>query len=203
MNHHQPLVEALSTQGYYLIDDFLEQEHHTALLAMAQDLYQQGLFNEAKIGKNTQAHHNKKIRTDEIFWLDEEGDHPGIKAYLNKIRAIANLLNQQFFLGISEFETHFAAYQPGSFYKKHCDQFSISKSRKISCVYYLNAHWDETFGGELKLYQQNDQLIQTIHPQGNRFVCFNSELPHEVCVTRQPRYSLTGWLKTRSEKTLL
>ena len=59
-------------------------------------------------------------------------------------------------------------------------------------------NWKVEYGGELKLYTTDGQLIENVLPLENRFICFNSELPHEVCVTHQPRYSITGWMKTRS-----
>lgn len=185
------------TQGFHIIDNFLELAHYQSLRRLAQKLHQEGSFRQAKIGLTLEAQHNKAIRADEICWLEEESDEPSVQAYLNQAFVLANILNQTLFLGLAEFETHFAAYQPGAYYKKHVDQFAAKKTRKISCVYYLNEHWNHEFGGELKLYDTQDNLIQHVVPQGNRFICFNSELPHEVCLTNQPRYSIAGWMKTR------
>ena len=56
-------------------------------------------------------------------------------------------------------------------------------------------------GGQLNLYNQQDELIRAVFPEGNRFICFNSELPHEVALTHQTRYSITGWMKTRTLST--
>lgn len=179
------------------MDGFLDLTDYQSLYSIAHELYQKGLFTRAKIGLKKQAQHNKTIRSDEIHWLNEQSDVPCIQKYFKQIEQITHSLNQSFFLGLIDFETHFAVYQPGSFYQKHCDQFANTKERKISCVYYLNTLWKQEYGGELKLYDQDDQLIETIFPMENRLVCFNSELPHEVCVTNQPRYSIAGWLKCR------
>ncbi len=192
------LIHNLGTQGYHLIESFLPSNHYEALVGLAQDLYQQGIYNKAKIGHKSQTHNNSTIRTDEILWLDEYANHSGIQTYLNAIQTLIQTLNRRLFLGLTEFETHFAAYKPGSFYQKHCDQFATTKDRKISCVYYLNPHWFPEWGGELKLYDNEQELIQTIFPHGNRLLCFTSDLPHEVCTTHHPRYSLTGWLKSRA-----
>ncbi|MCL9683261.1 2OG-Fe(II) oxygenase [Legionella maioricensis] len=192
------LTNDLCTHGFHIIDDFLELHHYQSLRKIAKEMQQNGLFKSARIGPIVHAQHNNKIRTDEICWLDENSAEPAVQAYLKQALHIAHILNHSLFLGLIEFETHFAAYQPGSFYKKHSDQFATKKTRKISCVYYLNEDWQEEFGGELKLYNQEDQLIQNVSPQANRFICFNSELPHEVCLTHQPRYSIAGWMKTRS-----
>ncbi|WP_454786116.1 2OG-Fe(II) oxygenase [Legionella sp. WA2024007413] len=192
----EQLINDLCKQGFCIIDGFLEQTQCQSLRTTAQKLYEQGLFRGAKIGLKLGSHKNESVRTDEILWLEENETDPAIQFFLKRMKQLAQILNQSLFLGIHEFETHFAAYQPGTYYKKHVDQFAAQKTRKISCVYYLNPHWTPDFGGELKLYNTEDQLIQNVLPLENRFICFNSELPHEVCVTHQPRYSITGWMKT-------
>lgn len=184
--------------GFHIIDDFLDASHYQALRFHVMNMHQHGLLNSSKIGFKINAQHNEAIRTDETLWIDEHSNDPAIKAYLAQTNSVAKILNQSLFLGLHELETHFAAYQPGTYYKKHVDQFATTKDRKISFVYYLNDDWKAHFGGELKLYNLDTQLIKEVLPHGNRFICFNSELPHEVCITHQPRYSITGWMKTRS-----
>lgn len=191
------IAQQISTQGYFIIDNFLNEDEYSSLRATAKQWHQDGLYKRAKIGKNLNAQQHDQIRTDQIFWIDDQAEHAGIQAYLSKTATIAQALNQNLFLGLYEFEAHFAAYSSGTFYRKHSDQFATTKDRKISCVYYLNKHWEPNFGGELKLYSLDDQLITSVLPQGNRFICFDSELPHEVCVTHQTRYSLSGWMKVR------
>ena len=188
----------LCTTGFHIIDGFLKAEQCLTLREHAQAMYDEGLFRNAKIGVNVTSQQNNTIRTDKISWLDEQENNPAIQAFLTQIKQVANILNQSLFLGLNEFETHFAAYQPGTYYRKHIDQFATQKTRKISCVYYLNKDWLDAYGGELMLYSKNEELIQRVLPQENRFICFNSELPHEVCITYQPRYSITGWMKTRA-----
>lgn len=192
------LTHDLCTQGFHIIEHFLDPIHWHILKTTAQEQYEQGLFRSAKIGLKVESQQNHKIRTDKILWLEGNEDNPSIQIFLARIQQLAQLLNQSLFLGLNEFETHFANYQPGTYYKKHIDQFTMQKTRKVSFVYYLNQDWLATDGGALKLYNQEEQLIQTVLPQANRFICFNSELPHEVTITHKPRYSITGWMKTRS-----
>lgn len=197
-NRIESMVNAIATQGYHLIDDFLEEQDYLALLNQAKELNQQGLFQQAKIGSQINTTLNEQIRSDAIYWLDEAPLSSAINRYMQAIQTLANSLNQSLYLGLFDFETHFAVYQPGAFYKKHVDQFATKKTRRISCVYYLNPDWDQTMGGELRLYDKEDQVLATVLPEGNRLICFSSELPHEVCKTRATRYSITGWLKTRN-----
>lgn len=191
------MLHNLCTNGFHIIDNYLDDADYQSLRTIAQDMQQDGVFRSAKIGLNIRAQENNAIRSDQICWIDEDNPHPSIRAYLSKSLELAKYLNQHLFLGLAEFETHFASYQPGAFYKKHIDQFATTKTRKISCVYYLNDNWQESCGGSLKLYNKDDELIQEVHPIGNRFIYFNSELPHEVCQTNKARYSITGWMKTR------
>lgn len=192
------LIENLANQNYHIIDNFLPEHHVDQLRAIAKELYQQGSFQQAKIGRTIQSQQNNKIRGDEICWLDQFQENEGIAHYLAVMNEMQHRLNQAFFLSLQEFETHFALYQPGAFYKKHVDQFQTTKNRKISCVYYLNENWQPNFGGELTLYTHQDELLEKVAPIGNRFICFNSELPHEVELTHHPRYSIAGWMKTRT-----
>lgn len=191
------MIDNLCKQGFHIIDNFLDPKECNELRVIAQQMYQQGQYRSAKIGFNTKSQLNNAIRTDEIAWFGEDHPEPAIKAYLQTTHELMICFNRTLFLGLNEFETHFAAYQTGAFYKKHTDQFATNKSRKISCVYYLNEDWTAALGGELKLYAKDEQIMQSVLPIGNRFICFTSDLLHEVCVTNQTRFSIAGWMKTR------
>ena len=180
------------------MDNFLAEPHYQHLRSTIQALHQDGSFKSAKIGQNTEENHTPSIRNDHIYWLDEYMQNSGIQAYFSEIDHIKRTLNQSLFLGLDHIEAHFAVYSTGSFYKKHVDQFKTNNDRRISCVYYLNEHWQPEHGGELTLYDLNDQPHMNIEPYGNRFVCFNSNLPHEVGMAYHIRYSIAGWLKVRS-----
>ncbi len=100
-------------------------------------------------------------------------------------------------LGLFEYEAHFAQYEVGDFYKKHLDAFRGNESRKLTTVFYMNEDWRDANGGELKVYDLNDQLIQTIAPIAGRLVVFLSEqFPHEVLPAHAKRYSIAGWFRT-------
>lgn len=196
--NYELLTDDLCAKCYHIIDNFLPQADYEALVDKATRLNEHGLYQQAKIGSQADIQQNEQIRTDSIYWIDDKSEEPCTQAYFNTVNGLAKHLNQSLFLSLSEFETHFASYPPGTFYKKHIDQFKTTSNRKISCVYYLNDRWSESFGGALRLYNPQDALITQTFPIGNRFICFKSELPHEVCLTHQTRYSITGWLKTRA-----
>ena len=194
----QQLIAQLDRQPFAILDQFLPDSTYQALLHLAKEWYETGKFRTAKVGKSNQAAFIEEIRRDKICWLDDHNTNPAILTYYTAINALINTLNRTYFLGLTDFETHFAVYQPGDFYRKHIDQFKNTSNRRISCVYYLNTHWEATDAGELQLYDQHNLPLATVAPRGNRLVCFHSDLPHEVYPTQQTRYSLTGWLKTRT-----
>lgn len=191
------MIDDLCTHGYHLIDNFLLEEQVEELRRIAQQSQQQGAFQQAKIGRTVLTQQNATIRRDDICWLDQFNEHQSVQIFLKKMQDVRQALNQSLFLSLHEFETHFAIYQPGAFYKKHVDQFKTTSNRIISCVYYLNEAWQPEFGGQLKIYSIEDDLLQEVVPLKNRFICFRSELPHEVALTKHTRYSIAGWMKTR------
>ncbi|MBN9230685.1 MAG: hypothetical protein BGO90_06485 [Legionella sp. 40-6] len=195
------LAQALSEQGFFIMDNFLPSDYCKELRAYAQKIYAQGAFHSSRIGLQQTLQNKQEIRSDRIFWLDkEQTTNEAVDYFLKKIHHIQNDLNRLLFLSLHEYEVHFAYYSPGSYYKRHIDQFAQKKTRKISLVYYLNPCWQPEFGGTLDLYINSSAI--TVNPIENRLICFNSELPHEVQVTHQERYSITGWLKTRSAEVL-
>lgn len=199
LNKANQLEDDIHQRGFHIIDNFLSEHSYQTLLTTIATKHGLGQFRNAKVGRNKQAAHHVDIRSDQIYWLDGATYQQELRAYFTAIEAIRNTLNQAFFLGLVDYEAHFAAYCPGSFYKKHVDQFTTTKNRIISCVYYLNSTWFSTYGGELSIYDPEDNLLAKIQPIGNRLVCFNSLLPHEVHPANHIRYSITGWLKTRSQ----
>lgn len=196
MSTENQLADEIYHPGFHIIDNFLDHHHYHALRTTIHTVHNNGYFRDAKIGHQAGAAHNARIRKDQIYWLDQTTDEQATLAYFGAVNKICTALNRALFLGLVEYEAHFAVYNPGTFYKKHVDQFATTKARRISCVYYLNDTWREADGGELILYDKTEQLLTTVQPLANRFICFNSDLPHEVCTTHQMRYSISGWLKT-------
>jgi len=106
-------------------------------------------------------------------------------------------------MGIEEKEFHYAIYPEGTYYQRHVDAFKNDDRRTLSMVFYLNDEdWKEEYGGQLALYlPKEDGTEETVNilPVAGRLAIFDSKIiPHEVLPVKQPRYSITGWLKTRS-----
>lgn len=66
----------------------------------------------------------------------------------------------------------------------------------VTTVYYLNDEWGEDDGGELIVYDKNNNFLQKVIPEANTLVVFMSEnFPHEVLAAKKRRYSIAGWFR--------
>ncbi|HSN17894.1 MAG TPA: 2OG-Fe(II) oxygenase [Gammaproteobacteria bacterium] len=170
------------------------------LRAEAERLRADGAFRAAGIGH--MADRRTDVRGDEIFWLEKGAGTPEAQRLVHgEIAALQRAINEETYLGLDEFEGHYAAYPPGSAYARHLDRFREDNQRVVSLVLYLNEAWTEEAGGELCLYGSPDAQTPAarIQPQGGTLVCFLSEqVPHEVLIARRTRLSLTGWFRRRA-----
>ncbi|EGR2713478.1 SM-20 protein [Vibrio parahaemolyticus] len=184
------LIDALATDGYYIWDDFLSEEEVTQLRDCIPDNWK-----KARIGRNDDVTRIESIRSDKIQWLKPAMGQP-IANYLSKMEEIRQEVNRHFFLGLFEYEAHFAKYEKGDFYQKHLDCFKGNENRRLTTVFYMNESWSEEDAGELVVYDLNDKEIATIPPRGGRLLVFLSEqFPHEVLPTNSERFSIAGWFR--------
>jgi SM-20-related protein len=159
-------------------------------------------FQKAGVGRNPGAKTNELIRTDETSWIDETTE-PGV-AWIDWATSLQTFLNARLFLGLFSFESHFACFSQGDYYRRHQDAFSGDESRILSIVVYLNKEWSSDDAGELVLFPDgtSDTAI-TIAPQlGTIAVFLSREIPHEVLETNSDRFSIAGWFHVNnSSKT--
>ncbi|OAT46612.1 SM20-related protein [Proteus hauseri ATCC 700826] len=184
------LLEQIAEKGWCVWDDFLTPEAVQQLKACFGENTQQ-----ARIGRNENLLSETTIRSDKISWLEPIMGEP-VQHYLMQMESIQRAVNREFFLGLFEYEAHFACYEKGAFYKKHLDAFKENASRRLTTVLYLNDEWTEQDGGELKIYDLDDNELATVAPKGGRLVVFLSEqFPHEVLPTNKERISIAGWFR--------
>ena len=79
------------------------------------------------------------VRNDRILWLSAEQAIEN--TYLKLMDELRTELNRQLFLGLFDYECHFAHYPKGAFYKKHLDAFKGRSNRRLTTVMYLNEDW--------------------------------------------------------------
>lgn len=187
------MADGLATDGIAVTDEFLSKDEVSRICV--EDEFQNGLllFKKAGIGKAHEKQINESIRGDYIQWIDPATASAPIQIYLERLSQLRNFLNQELFLSLKEAEVHKTIYPPGSFYKRHLDQFKKDDHRKLSVICYLNEEWKETDGGQLRVYLPNGK--KDFFPIGGRLICFRSDLlEHEVLPAVRDRLSLTGWL---------
>ncbi|MBK6263429.1 2OG-Fe(II) oxygenase [Marivirga sp. S37H4] len=185
-------IDQLAELGYFIWDDFLPASSVKELVAFARGNREDGNFKKAGIGKQVLFQVDKSVRGDYIQWIDKDPGHPTVKHFMEEISALKDYINQSCYLGLKDFETHFAIYPENTFYKRHVDRFQQNAHRVLSFVLYLNINWQKGDGGELALYLDNEKKL--IDPIAGRLLLFRSELEHEVLLAHKSRFSITGWM---------
>ncbi len=184
-----------------ITNNFLTTELSIALQKNLLQLAAQDKLHQAGVGSSARLAFKPEIRKDQIFWLDQKVNGPFELAFFAQIEGFIKYLNETCYTGITDYEFHYALYEPGSFYKKHKDQFKDDAKRQFSMITYLNDNWQEGDGGELVVYKKagpKDSIgsEEKIAPTIGKTVFFKSnELEHEVLLSNTNRMSITGWLK--------
>lgn len=192
------VIDALSKDGYVVLDDAIPE----ALVQCQKAFHQidQNSLKPAGVGPG-RAQRIANVRSDKVYWLDNPA--ADISVYWQAMELLRQAVNRTFYLGLFDFECHFARYDVGDFYQKHWDAFRGKSNRRLSTIYYLNEQWQPSDGGELLIYQPQDsaQLCQRVQPRAGRLVVFFSEqFAHEVLPAKCVRRSLTGWFRVRENK---
>lgn len=184
----------LSSHGVAVLPAALPAPAVAALREELLSLDAAGRMQAAGVGRGQAVAVREQIRGDRIFWLEPE--LPAAQAYLTFMDGLRRELNRAFYLGLLEYEAHYACYPPGGFYKKHVDRHRDWPARTISSVCYLNADWPQAAGGELLIYRPEGELLHRLRPEAGTLVLFRSDdIPHEVLAASQPRLSIAGWFR--------
>jgi SM-20-related protein len=191
------IADALADTGYIVLDQPLPDSLIRGLIENLQ--MQQAALKPAGVGRQGDFQLDQNIRGDAIQWL-EPGDL-AVTEFLCWMDTLRLAINQRLYLGLFEYEAHYALYAPGAFYQKHRDAFKGNLGRKLSTVLYLNPDWDLMAGGELVLYDEADTTqLARVAPECGRLVIFLSEdFPHEVLPATQPRQSIAGWFRIKAQ----
>lgn len=188
------LAAHLEQTGYLIVPDALSD----ALLARLHQRCQEddsSRFHPAQIGRGNDKKRRTEIRGDVISWLDERD--PTDLVFLNEMGQLRSALNEKLFLGLFDYECHYAIYAAGAGYAKHLDVLHGKKNRILSTVLYLNPDWQSGDGGELDLYDETgERLLATVQPRFGTLVIFLSEVfPHAVRISHTTRRSIAGWFR--------
>ena len=195
------IADGIAGPGWCVTTGFLSSAEVSALVAEAAALRGHGAFRPAGVGRGQGLAVNPEVRSDQILWVDATTSGASIRGYLARLEELRQTLNREHFLGLADFEGHLAVYPPGSFYRRHLDQFRGVERRTLSCILYLSADWQTADGGALRIYTdpKDPGRFAEVLPQGGTLVTFMSaRFEHEVMPARRERLSLTGWLRRRT-----
>ncbi|GIU34434.1 2OG-Fe(II) oxygenase [Shewanella colwelliana] len=188
------ICEAIADKGYIVVHNILPIQ---TLNTLRDELAKMELteFKPAAIGRHADQAVIEEIRRDKILWIDHSNTFA--QPYFDWSEQLRLAINRYLFLGLFDYETMFAYYAKGAFYKRHVDAFKGQSNRKLTSILYLNEAWQPSDGGELLMYQHGQSVpFQTVEPRFGTMVIFLSEMfPHEVTQSNCDRYSLTGWYR--------
>ncbi|MDP2747178.1 2OG-Fe(II) oxygenase [Pseudomonas sp.] len=190
------IVDGLAEHGWSLQAQFIAQSLTLELAEECRKRAAQGALAPAGVGRGAQQQIREGVRGDHIQWL-EAGQAPACDQYLQAFDELRVALNQGLYLGLEDFEGHFALYPPGAFYQKHVDRFRDDDRRAVSAVFYLNEDWQVEHGGALRLYLPNGETRDVLPQAGSLLLFLSADMPHEVLPATRERLSLTGWFRRR------
>jgi SM-20-related protein len=197
----EQIAATLAERGWCVTDDFIPPLLVSQLRHEAETLWRRGAFRRAGVGHGAGREVRNAVRTDRVAWLDPERLSAAQRLYWDAVERLRLAVNRTMLLGLLELEAHLAVYPPGSYYRRHLDQFRGIGQRRLSCVLYLNDAWTEADGGALCIYHDPEHPHARVEvlPVGGRLTTFlSARFLHEVLPARRERLSITGWLRTRS-----
>lgn len=191
------IADDLVEHGWSQQDAFLPEDLVLELASECRARAAQGILLPAGTGHGAATAVREGLRGDRIQWL-EAGQSAACDSYLQIMETLRLALNRDLYLGLEDYECHFALYPPGAFYQKHLDCFHDDDCRTVSVIVYLNQAWLPEHGGALRLHPDG-QREQYIVPLANRLALFlSADIPHAVLAPTRDRLSLTGWFKRRA-----
>ena len=192
----------IHAHGLSVIPNAVPIDLSTAILSQLQTAAVDA-FAPAGVGRSADHVLNPSVRRDEISWID--GRTPAERDWLSWCDRLQLHLNRRLFLGLFSFESHFAHYRPGAFYRKHVDAFKNrpfkdGTSRVLSVVAYFNPGWLPDDGGELVMYEETgtQSLLSVLPAFGTLVVFLSADIPHEVKPARRDRFSIAGWYRVNN-----
>ena len=188
------IARQLEHTGYIVLDKPLADRLMYDLFTRCHD-DDPARFNAAQMGRGTAKTRIDSIRGDVINWLDL--DNSIDQTYLSCMEELRLGLNAALYLGLFDYECHYAIYESGHGYAKHLDVLHGKKNRILTTVLYLNEDWQAGNGGELAIFEPTgNTVIATVNPTFGKMIIFLSEsFPHEVLISHATRRSIAGWFR--------
>ena len=171
---------------FLMKDGFLGRETAGEIAMEARAFQRQGKLKAAGMSRGEDRWAGGEYRGDEMVWLSVGGGRkvrddsntteagPAMRRLLAQIERLCgriDILDKKYALGDDGLgalrlecnqKSAQLAYYPGNGkgYVRHCDSFSEKPGEPFRCLtflYYLNADWEESQGGQLRLYLPNQK----------------------------------------------
>jgi SM-20-related protein len=179
----------MATIPHLVIDDFLPDDLHRAVLAHALQVDD---FAPGKVVANGQTTYQPDSRKGQLS-NDRLGPHlPAFRAALSRqFGSICSALGMAPF-NLATIEIRLAAHTDGDYFKPHRDTLTgterslTAHDRMITAVYYFHRQPKAFSGGELQLHPFGPGEPLRIEPRSNRLAVFPAFLLHEVLPVNVP-----------------
>ena len=192
-----PAAAALTQRGFAVLPGAMADGGWRRLRAEAEQLRADDAFSAARVGRGEGIRQQDDTRGGSVCWLD--AGMPAGRSFMSWMDGLRRSLNRDLYLGLAEFEAHYAHYPVGTCYQAHVDRHRDTDARVVSAIIYLNADWPAGAGGELIIYDDHDVPRLTLAPRGGTLVLFMSEgTSHEARKATCERWSIAGWFRTRA-----
>lgn len=164
--------------------------------------WESGEFRRAAVGRGESRVIREDIRRDHVLWIDDMQQCTALDRYRERLEKLRVAINRQLFMGLVDYEGHFAVYPPEAFYKAHLDRHIGTQDRMVTAILYLNPNWAPEDGGRLKIWTtrgDKEGAYEWVEPRMGTLVVFLSgDHWHEVEVSNVHRHSLTGWFRVNT-----
>lgn len=199
------VCSSLKENYFSVINDLFGDEKALDILDEVKKLHDAGVFQDGRLsgGKtasdNEQKFTEKKIRGDQITWLEGNEKHvPNIVRLIEFVDSLViscgDLPDGMNGYRIEGRAKAMVACYPGNGtgYTRHVDN-PDGDGRCLTVIYYLNQRWGEDNGGKLRIYRDEGHI--DVEPVLNRLLLFWSDgrNPHEVLPAYCTRYAITIW----------
>jgi SM-20-related protein len=192
------IVEAIAADGLAVARGAIPEMLVRALCDAGRQRDAAGEFHGAAVGRGAARIERTDVRGDRIRWLEPWDAQPAETALFALVDALRVAVNEALYLGLFEFEGHYAIYPPGAGYARHLDRFRDDDARVLTLIVYLNDGWTDAHCGALRV-ECGDGGTHDVAPEGGTLVAFLSDrFPHEVLPASRERLAFTGWFRRRA-----
>ena len=203
----------LDSCGYAVLDGLLPSCFALALRDEMATLHRQQLLRPHRFGfKSSPSAPVRLVRKPHIY--EAELSEPHVREHAASIGTVSELVATAAGAAFPELQLCPGPNGEGTAVKLQCneghggcfplhfDNAGPPSCRKLTCLVYLNPHWQPADGGELQIWPPDGGPPVVVAPRADRLVLFVSSLEHEVLPAWRPRYALTTWMFNRRHTAL-